>query len=181
VSQYRDQQLSLSNKLVRGVWLLVYWLLFRLSPVPFHAWRAVVLRMFGAVIGRRVRIYPSARIWAPWNLAMADDSCIGPDVDCYCVDRVEIGVRAVVSQRAFLCTASHDYNRPSLPLITAPIVLQADTWVTAEVYVGPGVTINQGAVALARAVVVRDVEAWAVVAGNPAKVVRRRESFKSQS
>lgn len=179
--QFRDQHLSLANKLARGGWLIVYWLLFRLTPVPFHAWRAAVLRLFGAVIGKRVRIYPSARIWAPWNLEMGDDSCIGPDVHCYCVDRIQLGFRAVVSQRAFLCTAGHDYNRSGLPLISAPILLQANTWVTAEVYVGPGVTLNQGAVALARAVVVRDVDAWTVVAGNPAKVVRRRDRVGSPS
>lgn len=109
---------------------------------------------------------------------MADESCIGPDVDCYCVDRIELGVRAVVSQRAFLCTASHDYSRPDLPLVTAPIDVRADAWVTAEVYVGPGVTLNEGAVALARAVVVRDVGPWSVVAGNPAREVKQRRSAK---
>lgn len=172
--QYQDQQLSGLNKLARGFWLCVYWVLFRFSPVPLHTWRASLLRLFGASVGKKVRIYPSARIWAPWNLTMADESCIGPGVDCYCVDRVELGPRSVVSQRAFLCTAGHDYNRQGLPLITAPIVLYADAWVTAEVYVGPGVVLHEGAVALARSVVVRDVEAWCVVAGNPAKPVKRR-------
>lgn len=174
MNQYRDQHLSLPDKLARGAWLIVYWLLFRLSPVPFHAWRATLLRLFGAAVGKRVRLYPSARIWAPWNLVMADDSCIGPSVDCYCVDQIELGMRSVVSQRAFLCTAGHDYNRPDLPLITAPIVICDDAWVTAEVYIGPGVTLNEGAIALSRAVVVGDVDAWTVVAGNPAKAVKQR-------
>jgi len=105
---------------------------------------------------------------------MASESCIGPHVDCYCVDRIELGARAVVSQRAFLCTASHDYSHSGLPLMTAPITLHPDTWVTAEAYIGPGVVLNEGSVALARAVVVRDVLPWIVVAGNPAKEVKRR-------
>ena len=175
MTRLKAQQLTRSNKLARAVWQVVYWLVFRLTPVPLHAWRAFVLRLFGASIGKQVRIYPSAKIWAPWNLVMADESCVGPDVDCYCVDRIALGVRAVVSQRAFLCTASHDYNRSGLPLMTAPITLHADTWVTAEAYIGPGVTLNEGAVALARAVVVRDVGPWVVVAGNPARAVKERD------
>lgn len=176
MSRLKAQKLTTFNKLARAVWQIVYWFFFRFTPVPMHPWRAVILRLFGASIGKQVRIYPSVKIWAPWNLVMADESCIGPDVDCYCVDRIEIGLRAVVSQRAFLCTASHDYNRLGLPLMVAPITLHAETWVTAEVYVGPGVTLNEGAVALARAVVVRDVAPWVVVAGNPAGAVRERDS-----
>jgi putative colanic acid biosynthesis acetyltransferase WcaF len=170
----RPQQLTRSNKLARACWSVTYWVLFRLTPVPLHAWRAFVLRCFGASIGRRVRIYPSASIWAPWNLSMADDSCIGPGVDCYCVDRIVLQSRAIVSQRSFLCTATHDYEQTGLPLRTAPITIETDGWVTAEVYVGPGVTLHTGAVALARAVVVKDVAAWTVVAGNPAQPVRVR-------
>jgi putative colanic acid biosynthesis acetyltransferase WcaF len=119
----RRQQLTMSNKLARACWYCAYWILFRLTPVPLHAWRAFVLRCFGATVGRRVRVYPSARIWAPWNLAMADESCIGPGVDCYCVDRIELQTRAIVSQRAFLCTATHDYDRSGMPLVTAPITI----------------------------------------------------------
>jgi putative colanic acid biosynthesis acetyltransferase WcaF len=170
----RQQQLTMPNKLARACWCGVYWLLFRLTPAPLHAWRAFVLRCFGARIGKRVRVYPSATIWAPWNLGMSDDSCLGPGVDCYCVDRVELQPRAIVSQRAFLCTATHDYEQPGLPLLTAPITIESDGWVTAEVYVGPGVTLHTGAVALARAVVVKDVAEWTVVAGNPAAKVRMR-------
>jgi putative colanic acid biosynthesis acetyltransferase WcaF len=175
MSCLKARKLTAANKLARVVWQIVCWIIFRLTPVPFHAWRAAVLRLFGAKIGKQVRIYPSAKIWAPWNLVMANESCIGPDVDCYCVDRIELGVRAVVSQRAFLCTASHDYNRSDLPLTTAPITLRADAWVAAEVFVGPGVTLNEGAVALARSVVVRDVTAWIVVAGNPANPIKQRD------
>jgi putative colanic acid biosynthesis acetyltransferase WcaF len=177
VRRLQAQEVTIRNKLARVLWQIVYWLVFRLTPVPLHAWRAVVLRFFGARIGKQVRIYPSAKIWAPWNLVMADESCIGPDVDCYCVDRIEFGLSTIVSQRAFLCTAGHDYNQVGLPLVTAPIILQKNVWITSEVYVGPGVTMKEGSIALARAVVVRDVEAWFVVGGNPAKLLKQRERF----
>ncbi|MDD2808227.1 putative colanic acid biosynthesis acetyltransferase [Rhodoferax sp.] len=175
MTQLRAQQLTRANKLARAVWQVVYWLVFRLTPVPLHAWRAGVLRLFGASIGKRVRIYPSAKIWAPWNLVMADESCIGPDVDCYCVDCINLGVGAVVSQRSFLCTASHDYNSAAHTLMTAPILIMSHTWVTAEVYIGPGVVLNEGSVALARSVVIRSVDAWCVVGGNPAHFIKYRK------
>lgn len=171
---YKYKKIDLSNKIIRSVWQIVYWLFFRFSPIPFHFWRAVLLRLFCATIGKNVLIYPSAKIWAPWNLSMADGSCIGPNVDCYCVDRIELGRNARISQRAFICTAGHDYNLYNLPLITAPIIIECDAWVTAEVYVGPGVTLHTGAVALPRSVVTKDVDPWDVVAGNPAKIVRKR-------
>jgi putative colanic acid biosynthesis acetyltransferase WcaF len=105
---------------------------------------------------------------------MGDGSCIGWDVDCYCVAPVDIGAHATVSQRAYLCTASHDYDVAGLPLVCAPITIAPHAWVTAEAFVAPGVHIGEGAVALARAVVTRDVDAWTVVAGQPARRVRDR-------
>lgn len=174
----RIRQLSMANKLGRLSWALVYWPLFRFSPIPFHAWRRMLLRLFGASIGARARIYPSARIWAPWNLRMGQDSCLGWDVDCYCVDRVTVADRAVVSQRAYLCTASHDYDSAGHELITAPITLEADAWVAAEAFVAPGVTLGTGSVALARAVVTRDVAAWTVAGGHPATPLKQRARLR---
>jgi len=105
---------------------------------------------------------------------MGDHSCLGHDVDCYCVDHVEIGAHVTVSQYCFLCTASRDYNRPDLPLVTAPIKIGAGAWVAADVYVGPGVVIGEGAVIGARSTVIDDVDSWAVVAGSPPRVVGKR-------
>lgn len=105
---------------------------------------------------------------------MGDYSCLGPDVDCYSVDKIHIGHYTVVSQYSFLCTASHDYTDPTMPLTTAPITLGERAWVTADVFVAPGVTIGDGVVITARSSVFTDVEPWTVVAGNPAQWVKRR-------
>jgi putative colanic acid biosynthesis acetyltransferase WcaF len=105
---------------------------------------------------------------------MGVESGIGNGVECYNVTAVILGDHVVVSQRAHLCTASHDFNELDFPLVGAPIVLGAGSWVAAEAFVGPGVTFGEGAVALARAVVTRDAPAWSVLAGNPAKVIRLR-------
>jgi putative colanic acid biosynthesis acetyltransferase WcaF len=165
---------STANKLARVAWGVAWALLYRPTPKLFHAWRRMVLRCFGARLARGVVVHPSARIWAPWNLRMGEFSCLGPWVDCYCVAPVRIGAHATVSQYSFLCTASHDMERADMPLITAPIEIGDGAWVAADVFVGPGVKVGEGAVLGARSTVFKDVAPWTVVAGNPARVLRRR-------
>ncbi len=164
----RQKKLSLSNKIARTAWKVVWLLLYRPTPRAFHAWRCLLLRAFGAKLGRSVHLYPSARIWAPWNLEMGDYSCISEYVDCYCVEKIRIGAHATVSQYSFLCTASHDYTQTSMPLVVAPIEIGDEAWVTADVFVGPGVTIGNGAVVTARSSVFHDIPPWMVASGNPA-------------
>ncbi|MGJ5813074.1 putative colanic acid biosynthesis acetyltransferase [Paludibaculum fermentans] len=134
-----------------------------------------MLRCFGARLGAGVHVYPSARVWAPWLLEMGDHACLGPRVDCYNVGGVRMGAFAVVSQYSYLCGAGHDYTLPSLPLLPAPIELGERVWVAADVYIAAGVTIDDGAVIGARSSVYKDVEAWVVAAGNPARVIKKRE------
>lgn len=167
--------LGLSNKVARIFWQIAWLLLYRPTPRLFHPWRRFLLRLFGAKLGKSVHPYPSARIWAPWNLEMGDHSCLSEQVDCYCVAKVIIGAHATVSQYSFLCTASHDYTDLNMPLVTAPITIGERAWITADVFVGPGVSIKEGSVVLARSNVFKDVEPWVVVAGNPARFIRRRE------
>jgi putative colanic acid biosynthesis acetyltransferase WcaF len=166
---------SLGNRLARGLWGLTWLLLFRPSPRIAHGWRRFLLRLFGARIGQGAQIYPSARIWAPWNLEMGDYSQLGTDVDCYCVAPVRIGAHAMVSAYAYLCAAGRDYTRRRMPLITAPIVIGDGAWVAVDVFIGQGVTIGDGAVVGARSSVFRNVEPWTVVAGSPARYLKARE------
>lgn len=163
---------SRTNQLMRILWRTVWLVAYRPSPKIFHGWRRFLLRLFGAKIANDAYPHPSVKIWAPWNLEMGPLSCLGPDVDCYCVDRVVIGARATVSQYSFLCTASHDYHDPLMPLVTAPIVIGERAWVAADVFIGPGVTIGDGAVVGARSSVYRNVETQTVVVGNPARILR---------
>ncbi len=167
----RPLVLTPANRVLRVVWAAVWLLLYRPSPRPFHAWRRALLRAFGARIGTGAHPYASARIWAPWNLIMEEHSCIGDDVDCYCVAAVTIGAHATVSQYSYLCAASHDFRNPAMPLVVAPIVIEAQAWVAADVFVGPGVRIARGSVVGARSTVMHDVGAWTVVAGNPARPI----------
>lgn len=151
---------------------------FRPSPFPFHNWRRILLRLFGAKIGPGVHVYPSVIIWAPWNLTMGEGSSLGPWVDCYCVDKIEIGPWAVISQRSFLCSATHDIRSPKFELKTAPISIGEKAWVAAEAFVGPGIIVGEGAIVGARSCVVKNVKPWTVVAGNPTKLIGRRNIKK---
>jgi len=166
--------IGLTNRLRRMVWQLAHALLYRPTPIAAHRWRSLVLRSFGAKIEGRVYPYPSARVWAPWNLEMRRGSCIAGEVDCYNVARVTLGEGVTVSQKSYLCTASHDFDDPKFPLTGAPILIGAEAWVAADTFVGPGVEIGDRAVVLARAVVVGDVAPGMVVGGNPAKNLRVR-------
>lgn len=126
----RIKTLSFRNKLARALWNTVWLFLYRPSPVPLHSWRRFLLRLFRAKIGKPAYLYPSARIWVPWNLEMGNHSTLASEVDCYCVARIKIGSLTTVSQYSFLCTASHDYldptilDRPQMPLVIAPIINQ---------------------------------------------------------
>ncbi|MFT5507164.1 MAG: putative colanic acid biosynthesis acetyltransferase WcaF [Hyphomicrobiaceae bacterium] len=162
------------DKFWRFVWLLVQVTLYRWSPVQMHGWRRILLRWFGARIDEGVHPYPTVRIWAPWNLEMGAGSCLGPDVICYSVGRIKLGAGATVSQGGYLCAATHDCHASAFPLIVGDIEIGCDAWVATEAFIGPGLAIGDRAVVGARAVVVKDVSAGTVVAGNPARVVGLR-------
>lgn len=149
-------------------------LLYRPSPRPLHAWRCVLLRLFGAKLGRKVHPYPSSRVWAPWNLEMGDHACLGDDVVCYSVDKVRIGAHTTISQYSYLCTASHRYTDLNMPLVSAPIAIGSRAWIAADVFVGPGVTIGDGTVVTARSSVFSSLPSWVVARGNPAAPFRER-------
>lgn len=176
--QYK--KISFYNRALRQIWAVVWLLFFRTSLRSMHCWRVMILKVFGAKIGTNVHVYPSAKIWAPWNLTMKDYSCLADDVNCYNVDSITIGESSTISQYSFLCSASHDYSRASMPLIVSPIVIGKNVWITSDVFVGPGVTIHDGSVVTARSTVLSDLPAWYISKGNPAVPVKPRK-FQSNS
>ncbi|WP_460981926.1 LbetaH domain-containing protein [Spirosoma fluminis] len=171
---YIGPSFSLRNRFLRVFWSVVYTLMFRFTPKPFHAWRALVLRCFGAKVGRSTHVYPNVKIWAPWNLVLGDECGVANGVILYSQAVITIGYRAVVSQGAHLCAGTHDYTKSGFPLITKPIHIGDLAWVAAEAFVHPGVTIDNGCVIGARSVVTKDMPAWMVCAGHPCKPLKRR-------
>jgi len=162
---------------LRLVWTIVWMVFFRLSPIPMHGWRVFLLRIFGAKIGSQVRIYPSVSVWFPWNLRIGKGSCLGRWVNCYSVDVIELGESVLISQYSYLCSAGHDIDDKNFKLKKAPIKIKNNVWVAADAFIGPGVTIGDGAVVGARAAVFKNVKPWTVVGGNPAKLIRKRKHF----
>jgi putative colanic acid biosynthesis acetyltransferase WcaF len=119
-------------------------------------------------------IYNSATIYLPWKFEIVDQSSVGEHAHIYNLGQITIGSRTTISQRAHLCAGSHDFCDPALPLLKPPIVVGDQAWVCADAFVGPGVFVGEGAIIGARAVVIRDVEPWMIVAGNPAKPIKKR-------
>ncbi|MBL8330563.1 MAG: putative colanic acid biosynthesis acetyltransferase [Rubrivivax sp.] len=148
--------------------------LFRFSPRPLFGWRRFLLRCFGARVGAQAHVYPSTRIYLPWRLSLGAQASIGEWALVYNLGEVVIGDRATVSHRAHLCAGTHDHTSPELPLIRARIEIGPQAWVCADALVGPGVTVGAGAIVGAAAVAVRDVPAWTIVAGNPARPIKQR-------
>ena len=174
---YKGPSFTIGHRLRRQTWNLVQALLFRTSPRPCHAWRAWLLRLFGARLGQGCHVYPGVKVWAPWNLQLGNFVGVADGVTLYDMDRIEIGDYAVISQGAHLCGGTHDYNSANFQLVTKPIVIGAHAWICAETFIHLGVVVPEGSVVGARAVVTRSLaQSWAVYAGNPARQVgvRRR-------
>jgi putative colanic acid biosynthesis acetyltransferase WcaF len=166
---------SMANKIKRIIWNISYVLIFRPFKLRlFKKWRVLILRMFGSDISWKAMVNSNVKIWAPWNLKMGDYSCLGPQVDCYNQGMIIICDNVTISQKTYLCASSHDFTSLKNDLFLAPIIIQNNVWVAADAFVGPGVTIKEGAVIGARASVFKDVEEWSVVGGNPAKFIKKR-------
>ena len=171
---------TLGNRIARAVWNTVWLFMFRPSPRPLHAWRAMLLRLFGARIGKHVHVYPAARIWAPWQLTVGHHVGIADGVMLYNMDQIVIGDRCVISQGAHLCCGSHDYNSTNFQLFARPIILGSHVWVCAEAFLSPGVSVADGAVIGARSLVSKNLDQpWTVYAGVPCKPIGKRQPLES--
>ncbi len=158
---------------VEGFWLLVQALFVR-SWLPGSTHRRWLLRWFGAQIGKGVVIKPGVRVKFPWRLTVGDYSWIGEGVWIDNLAPVEIGKHCCISQEAYLCTGSHDWSAPGFDLILKPIVLKDGVWVAARAVVGPGVTLEEGAVLALGSLATKDLERWGVFLGVPAKRIKER-------
>ena len=171
---YLQPAFSVRNRLMRFLWSVVYVCLFRLSPRPLHSWRSFLLRCFGAQLGRGCHIYPKARIWAPWNLVCGDVVAIADEAIVYNPGPVTLRSHSTVSQEAYLCGATHDYDDSVFPLIPGSINIGEHAWICARATVQKGISVGDGAVLALGAVATRDLDAWGVYAGIPARRIKER-------
>ncbi|MGA7884117.1 MAG: putative colanic acid biosynthesis acetyltransferase [Acidobacteriaceae bacterium] len=164
----------LRNRIARATWTVAYVLLYRLSPRPCYAWRQLVLRMFGAQAGYRCHFHRTARIWAPWNLHCGDRVAIADDVEIYNPSPLTLGAHCIVSQGAYICGATHEYDTPEFRLVHFPMRLGAYSWICARATVNPGVNVGAGAILALGSVATRDLEPFGIYAGIPARKVKER-------
>jgi putative colanic acid biosynthesis acetyltransferase WcaF len=172
---YLRPAFSATNRGRRVVWNLCHALLYRTSPRPLHAWRAFLLRCFGAAMGPGCHFYPASKVWAPWNLICADQVTAADGAEIYNPAPIRFGSHAILSQDAFVCGATHDYDSPAFPLLAYSMSIGPYAWVCARASVGPGVNVGEGAVLGLGSVASRDLEPWTVYAGVPATKIKDRK------
>jgi putative colanic acid biosynthesis acetyltransferase WcaF len=157
------------------IWRIVQCSIFRCSPRKANTWRVFLLRIFGAKIGKRVLIRPSARIEYPWKLKIGDNSWIGERVCLYNLGLIVIGKSSVISQESYICSGSHDYKSPSFPLTNTQIHIGDEVWIAARSFVCPGVVIGDGSVVAACSCVTKNVGNGMIYGGNPARYLGPRQ------
>lgn len=157
------------------LWWMVQATLFAWSPQFLYGWRRFLLRLFGATVGAGVHVRPSARLTYPWKIKIGDRSWIGDHAELYSLGEITIGSDVVISQRSYLCAASHDMSKPAFDIFGKAIVIHDQVWVATDVFVAPGVTIAKGAVIGARSSVFHDLPEGMLCYGTPAKAIRKRQ------
>jgi putative colanic acid biosynthesis acetyltransferase WcaF len=173
-SDTQKASFSLRNRIGRSLFMFVWALFAAWTPPPAHRWRCMILRLFGARIGSRVRLYGSTVIWLPANLSIGDSSIVGPRVRLYNQGRIDIGAGTVVSQGAHVVASTHDVTDPLFQLVIRPVHIADRAWIAADAFVGPGVRVGEGAVLGARGVAVRNLDPFMIYGGNPARPIKLR-------
>ncbi|MCK6259018.1 WcaF family extracellular polysaccharide biosynthesis acetyltransferase [Fictibacillus sp. KIGAM418] len=156
------------------LWWFIQGTIFRYSIHNMYTWRNQLLRLFGARIGMGVKIRASAKFTYPWKVSIGNNSWIGDNVEFYSLDNIDIGNNCVVSQNTYLCTGSHEIEDPYFGLVTKPINIKDGAWVASDVFVHPGVIINEMAVVAARSTVLKEIPMNEIHAGTPTKFVKKR-------
>ena len=172
---YTRPAFSAGNRACRLLWNITWLLLYRTSPRPAHAWRAMLLRLFGATMGPNCHFYPASKVWAPWNLICDDQVTAGDAAEIYNPSPITCGSHVIFSQGAYICGATHDYDDPAFPLLSYRMSFGAYAWICARASVGPGVNVGEGAVLGLASVANRDLEPWTIYAGNPATIIKPRK------
>ncbi len=165
------------------LWRLIQATLFSWSFDFMYEWRSFLLRLFGAKIGKNVRVRASARISCPWKVTIEDYCWIGQETILYGPGEIKIGSNTVVSAGSYIDTASHHYDSSTFDIFINKVHIDDEVWIATNVFVAPGVTIGKGAVVGARSNVFNDLPPMMVCVGSPARAVRKRteQAFKQDA
>lgn len=157
------------------LWRITWTLLYRTTPKHFfNRWRLSILKLFGAKINGKPFVFPSSRIFAPWLLTLGHKSCLGPHSEVYNLGPIILGERVTVSQYSYLCNGTHDLTLDNMPLMIGEMVIGDNVFIGAKSLLLPGIKIGEYAVVGAGAVVAKNVNEYDIVAGNPARFIKKR-------
>lgn len=162
------------SAVVVQLWWLVHAILFQTSPQFMYGWRRFLMRLFGAKVGRGVLLRPTVRVTYPWKVSIGDNAWIGDYAELYSLGEINIGKSAVVSQYAYICTGSHDFNSEAFDIYSLPVTIEDEAWVAAHAFIHPGVRVGRGSVVGARSVLTSDTEPLGIYVGQPARFIRWR-------
>jgi len=163
-----------SVKLARLIWLIFFSPIIYYLPAPLSKLKVLILRLWGAKIGKNVYLRKGTSILIPWKLTIGNHVAIGLNVTLYNLENIIILDQIVISQNAYLCTGSHDYENPNFSLIKKPIKINHYVWIASDAFIGPGVTIGTGSIVGAKSIIYKNTEDWCVYSGNPARIIKER-------
>jgi putative colanic acid biosynthesis acetyltransferase WcaF len=165
------------SKFVVQLWWLVQGTLFQWSPQFLYNWRSFLLKIFGAEIGKKVKIRSTVKITYPWKVKIGDFSWIGDNSVLYSLGDIQIGSNVAIAHRVYLNTGGHHYQTVAFDIFSKPIVIENECWVTNDVYIAPGVHIGEGTIVGARSSVFKDLPAGKICTGTPAIPVKDRKTI----
>ncbi|AFY69120.1 hexapeptide repeat-containing transferase [Thalassoporum mexicanum PCC 7367] len=169
---------SMRDRVVLLLWHTCWTVFCSWTPKPLNPWRLIWLRLFGAQINGNPFVHQRARIQIPWHLILHDRASLGDRTNAYALGIIELKAKATVAQEVYLCTGTHDFADPDIPLMTAKITIGSDAFIGARAFIMPGVTIGDRAVIGACAVVTKDMPAHKICTGHPCRVLRDRPNSR---
>jgi acetyltransferase-like isoleucine patch superfamily enzyme len=152
----------------------IYMLCGAIAVLPFHSIRITLLKCLRANIGKKVGLYRGFQVRAPWKMTIGNNTIIGHQAMLDARMGLAIGSNVNLSNEVMIWTLHHDYNSPYFNQVGAPVKIEDYAWICSRAIILPGVTVGKGAVVAAGAVVTKDVPAYTVVGGTPAKKIADR-------
>jgi putative colanic acid biosynthesis acetyltransferase WcaF len=162
------------SKFTVQLWWIVQETFFSWSPQFLYGWRILLLKIFGAKIGKGVKIRSTVKITYPWKVSIGDFSWVGDDCTLYSLGNIIIGSHVAIAHGVYFNTGGHDYQTPSFDIFSKPISIQNECWITNDVYIAPGVNIGQGTIVGARSSVFKDLPEGKICIGTPAIAIKNR-------
>lgn len=147
-----------------------------INRIPSHNIRQYFYRrVMGFIIGKQSSIFMDCTFDCARGISIGDNSVINSRCRLDTRGNITIGKNVSISQEVIILTADHDINSPDFSGRNKAVVINDYVWIGTRAMILPGINIGKGAVVAAGAIVTKNVEPFTLVAGVPAKFVKRRQ------